>query len=90
MFRWLPRINIAGQLTLLVAVVAGLAIYVVSRAAEQHGRDLLLARGRGNLADECRHEGLALRESLRSLGRTVRARVGDLPRLSGGDDPRSP
>jgi PAS domain S-box-containing protein len=81
-FRLLPRITIASQLTLLVAVVAGLAIYVVSRAAEQHGRDLLLARGRANLADECRVEGLALREAVRSLGRIFRGRLDDLERLS--------
>ncbi len=82
MFRLLPRISIAGQLTLLVAVVAGLAIYVVSRAAEQHGRDLLLSRGRGNLADECRLERVALRESVRSLSRTFRRGLGDLTRYS--------
>jgi PAS domain S-box-containing protein len=81
-FRLLPRINIAGQLTLLVAVVAGLAIYVVSRAAEQHGRDLLLVRGQANLADECRVEGLALREAVRNLGRTFNGRVEELTRLS--------
>ena len=80
-FRFLPRISIAGQLTLLVAVVAGLAIYVVSRAAEVHGRSLLLSRGRANLADECRLERFALRESVRNLSRTVRGRLEEISRL---------
>ena len=72
-YRMLPRINIAGQLTLLVAVVAGLAIYVVSRAAEANGRDLLLSARWGILVEEGQRERLALRDTMRGLSRTVRS-----------------
>lgn len=75
MFRLLGKINIATQLTLLVTVVAVLAVYVVSRAGENRTRDLLVERSDVSLADECLLRGYALREAVRNLAGEARRRV---------------
>jgi signal transduction histidine kinase/DNA-binding response OmpR family regulator/HAMP domain-containing protein len=74
-FRLLGKITIATQLTLLVAVVAGLAIFVVSSAAEDRSQRLLLNRSDVSLADECLLRGHALREAVREITRQVRTDV---------------
>jgi signal transduction histidine kinase/CheY-like chemotaxis protein len=70
---FLRKINIATQLTFLVALVAGLAIYIVSRAAENTGSELVLERQLGALGDEAELRSLRLREAHRLLGRDLRA-----------------
>ncbi|MFM7150920.1 MAG: hypothetical protein ACKO23_13850, partial [Gemmataceae bacterium] len=72
MFRWLGKFNIATQLTLLLALVTGLAIFVVSQAAEGRSERLILERSRSSLADECLLRGFDLREAVRSLTREFR------------------
>lgn len=70
MFRLL-WLNIATQMMLLVAAVAGLALFFVSRVTEQRGQELLLERSHGGLTDESLLRGFALREAVRSVRRNV-------------------
>ncbi|MFO0876346.1 MAG: response regulator [Gemmataceae bacterium] len=71
MFRLLGKINIAFQLMLLVAAVAGLAIFVVSSFSERTSKRLLLSRFQVGLANESQLQGYTLRGNLRQLVRKV-------------------
>ncbi len=72
MLHYLRKINITTQLTLLVAVVAGLAILVVSQAAESTGSALLLERQQIDLGDEPLLRSAGLQRSFRIVTRDVR------------------